>query len=167
MTASGVSTRRNRRTVKMPKRDTSTTKKTPPASPSKQVRDFRRRMECVGDFVREVFGVEHLSDPELLNRDAYLIVVSSIISALIEDHQTLSTAELAALSKTLAEQRRLDISQLEIDRRFPAKVPQDDTLTVGPDRKLPQAFARVVEQIYGTNLSNPSRDVGDDAAPAE
>ena len=93
------------------------------------------------------------TDEGALFLDAYLIVVSCIIEALVHGDERPSTSDLINFSKALAEQRRLDISRLEIERRFPEKVSSNDTLTATKDKPLPGGFSEVVEQIYGTNVT--------------
>lgn len=166
MTAPAARPRRNRRVAKVSRqgtpvgRDSSTIacRDEKEARTDEAAMDLRRRLSCVGRLVREVFGLDHNADASLITRDAYLIVVSRIIESLTGGAQELSTAELASLSKALAEHRRLDISQMEIERRFPEQVSGRDTLEADLPQPLPQGFGRIVEQIYGTNLSKPSKD---------
>ena len=124
-----------------------------PAVVETKLEEFRRRMKSVGTIVREVLGVSAVPDPEMRVHDAYLIVVSCIIEALVHGDERPSTSDLINFSKALAEQRRLDISRLEIERRFPEKVSSNDTLTATKDKPLPGGFSEVVEQIYGTNVT--------------
>lgn len=119
--------------------------------------DFRQRLGCAGQMVRDAFGLDH-PDPALVNRDSYLIVVSRIIQAITDGAKELSTADLTSLSKALAEQRRLEISRMEVERRFPETVSSPDTLDADTPKPLPKGFGRMVEQIYGTNLDKPSND---------
>lgn len=138
----------------------------PPKGPKPEqtaTRDFRRRMSCAGQLVRDVFGLND-PDPALVNRDSYLIVVARIIKTITDDTKELSTAELTSLSKALAEQRRLEISQMEIERRFPKPTSSPDTLDTDTPKPLPKGFGRIVEQIYGTNLNKPP-DNGDTESP--
>ncbi len=116
--------------------------------------EFRQRMKSVGTIVRDVLGVSRVPDSEMRVHDAYLIVVSCIIEALVHGDEKPSTSDLINFSKALAEQRRLDISRLEIDRRFPEKVSSDDTLAATGDKPLPGGFSGVVGQIYGTNVDD-------------
>lgn len=128
------------------------------------VQTFRKRMHYVGLIIRELIGTHRSADPALFTRHAYLIVMSRIIEALGDKENKLSTAELASLSKVLAEQRRLDISQMEIERRFP-KVDSDQNAPNGSAaRSLPEDFDHIVEQIYGTNLDD-SNEQGQTNAP--
>ncbi len=115
--------------------------------------DFRRRMRSIGRLLREAFGEDREHDPAVVTRDAYRVVVSRIIEALANAKPEISTEELIALSKAVAEQRRLDIARLEIERKYPQEVPPNDTDSPGPSRPLPKAFGRVVRDIYGTNLA--------------
>ncbi len=116
------------------------------------VQTFRKRMHYVGLIIRELIGTHRSADPALFTRHAYLIVMSRIIEALSDRQNNLSTTELASLSKVLAEQRRLDISQMEIERRFPKVDPDGNAPDRSDARSLPKDFDHIVEQIYGTNL---------------
>jgi hypothetical protein len=130
------------------------------------VQTFRKRMHYVGLIIRELIGAHRSADPALFTRHAYLIVMSRIIEALSDEKNNLSTTELASLSKVLAEQRRLDISQMEIERRFP-KVDSDPNARDGSDaRSLPEDFDHIVEQIYGTNLDG-SNQSGETNGPTQ
>lgn len=119
--------------------------------PKTALRAFRRRMHYVGEVIRELFGAQHNGNPEMATRAAYLTVVARIIQALNDDNGTLSTDQLASLSKVLAEQRRLDISEMELERRLSKDTPKEGA-PEGVSKSLPQDFNRIVEQIYGTNL---------------
>ncbi len=142
-------TTRKSRLRRTPKPSTDVTRSLGP----EQVQEFRRRMRFIGQLMRDTFGSEPGKDPASAARDAHRIVVSLIIGALVDATTKISTAELAALSKLLAEQRRLDISQLEIERKYPAKVSKGDTDSGNGSRPLPPDFGRIVGEIYGANLS--------------
>lgn len=127
-------------------------RKAPPANG--RLDEFRQRMKSVGTIVRDVLGVSSVPDPATRVHDAYLIVVSCIIEALVHGDERPSTSDLINFSKALAEQRRLDISRLEIERRFPEKVSSHDTLSATTDKPLPGGFSGIVGQIYGTNVDD-------------
>ncbi|MCH7527265.1 MAG: hypothetical protein IID39_07500 [Planctomycetes bacterium] len=59
--------------------------------------------------------------------------------------------EGAAKDAHLAEQRRLDISEMELERRLSKDAPKEGA-PEGVSKSLPKDFNRIVEQIYGTNL---------------
>jgi uncharacterized membrane protein len=111
---------------------------------------FRKRMRCVGDLLRDGLGLGGELDAAAMTRDAYRIVVAKIIEILVTGTEELTTSELATLSKVLAEQRRLDLAQTELDRKLPA--PSTDDESSGP-RTLSDSFGHIVKRIYGTNLS--------------
>jgi len=125
------------------------------------VRDFRRRMRCIGRMLREVFGLNHQDNPALMCRDGYLVAVSRIVEVLAKDDGQLSTSELAALSKALAEHRRLDLAEKD-GKRVPMNGESDpDGLTANESAQLPRRFGNMVDQIYGTNLSKSDESNGD------
>ena len=141
---------RSPRTAQVPAYDTG---KAPARSTC--VQKFRRRMECVGNLIRQWFGDGPPPDPEEVARDAYLVVVGRLIEALTAETDGPSTAELTALSKALAEQRRLDLVKMELDRKHPQTMPHDDTPDNGSTAP-PAGFGRMVKQIYGTDVDRPS-----------
>ncbi len=115
--------------------------------------EFRDRMRQIGRLIRESFGRHRRTDPAVITRDAYRVVVSLIIDTLSQASEKVSTEELAAVSKMLAEQRKLDIAQLEIERKYP-KPTAPARLSNGRDGPLPDRFSHVVTEIYGTNKSD-------------
>ncbi len=112
------------------------------------VRNFFHRMKCVGQLIHKGFGLEKIQDADIITKNAYLVVVSRIIEALSREDE-LSTAELATLSKTLAEQRRLEIQDKEIERKF-----------VKEERptKTPARLNGSINQLYGTGDERDQRN---------
>ena len=120
------------------------------------VREYRHRMACVGKFIRELFNGNPNPDPEMLARDAYLVVVGRLVEALSSGKETLSTADLTALSKALAEQRRLDLVGTELDRKHPPKSQNEGAPSDGSTR-FNSTVGTMVKQVYGTEADeNPS-----------
>ncbi|NOT01162.1 MAG: hypothetical protein HOP29_11095 [Phycisphaerales bacterium] len=126
--------------------------------------EFRRRMACVGKLVRDLCGLNEDTDPRLVVRDAYLVVVSEIIHAIATADERLPTDELAALSKALAEHRRLDQSQMELERKSAecdgSPVAESDRSASATSRhsQMPATLDEAVKDLYGTNLSRPAAD---------
>ncbi|MEE9296648.1 MAG: hypothetical protein V3W34_17020 [Phycisphaerae bacterium] len=116
--------------------------------------DFRDRMRHIGGLVRESFGPRRGSDYASVTRDACRVVVSLIIETLSEATERISTAELAAVCKMLAEQRKLDIAQMEIERKYPKKPSGGNRSPASRRGPLPERFGQIVEEIYGTNISD-------------
>lgn len=141
----------------------------PPAAgavaPIAGTEDLRQRYRRAGELIRNVFRLPPDADAELVTRDAYLIVVSRIIQAITDPDDgegdqakhELSTADLVALSKALAEHRRLHTSQLEIERRFPDKARSAEATGQDATDPLPPSFRRAIEQIYGPDLDDTGR----------
>lgn len=127
-------------------------------------------MGCVGKLVRDLCGLSEDTDPRLVVRDAYLVVVSEIIHAIATAEERLPTDELAALSKAVAEHRRLDLSQMELERKSggpaagggvaaPAGDARGDTVC---HSETPGTLGEAVRSVYGADLSAPP---GSAAAP--
>ncbi len=114
---------------------------------------FRDRMRHIGGLIRESFGPRRGSDSASVTRDACRVVVSLIIETLSEATEQISTEELAAVCKMLAEQRKLDIAQMEIERKYPKKPSGGNRSPTGRRGPLPERFGQIVEEIYGTNIS--------------
>ncbi len=140
--------------------------------------ELRQRYRCAGQLVRQVFRLPHDADPDLVTRDAYLVIVSSLIKAIVGpgndsdgQHRELSVAELVSLSKALAEHRRVNTAQLQVERRFPIKAPEEDLLEGDLSAALPQHYVRMITQIYGVDIekawgSPPTGGVEADAGTA-
>lgn len=118
------------------------------------VRNFFHRMKCVGRLIHKGFGLEKIQDADVITKNAYLVVVSRIIEALSREEE-LSTAELATLSKTLAEQRRLEIADKEIERKFTKEE---------PPTKTPAKLNGSIHQLYGTNDDHGDKTLDDQNA---
>ena len=93
----------------------------------------------------QTFGQFAESNPELWERRAYLMLVGLMYERLAVNEQEISTDELVALSKALAEQRRAEAQANDGDQ-------ETDRVDSRPDGELPEDFAEVVKQIYGTNF---------------
>ena len=110
------------------------------------VRNFFHRMKTVGQLIHKGFGLDKVQDADVITKNAYLVVVSRIIEALSREEE-LSTAELATLSKTLAEQRRLEIADKEIERKFTKDESAPPT---------PREVTGTLRNLYGTENLNAS-----------
>jgi hypothetical protein len=113
-----------------------------------KVRAHRCRQASVAKILNRTFGRFAKSNPELWERRAYLMLVGLMYERLAVNEQDISTDELTALSKALAEQRRAE-AQLRGSSEKEAQA-------VGAGGELPEDFGEVVKQIYGTNFHAPS-----------
>jgi hypothetical protein len=114
-----------------------------------KVRAHRCRQASVASILNRTFGRFAKSNPELWERRAYLMLVGLMYERLAVNEKEISTDELTALSKALAEQRRAEAQAR--DRRG---VETDQA--ENRDGELPQDFAEIVRQVYGTNFHAPS-----------
>lgn len=104
------------------------------------LKGVRRRQRRAGKILRKTMGKEVESDRRLWEDSAYLNLVEKIYVRLMEDKSGLPTEELTALSKAMAEHRR-------VSAREPG--------ATGPEAvkgELPEDFGEAVKQIYGTNF---------------
>ncbi len=111
-----------------------------PGTEDMSVRHFFHRMRTVGQLIHKGFGLDKVQDADVVTKNAYLVVVSRIIEALSREEE-LTTAELATLSKTLAEQRRLQIADKEIERKFTKEDATPPT---------PREVSGAIASLYGT-----------------
>jgi hypothetical protein len=111
----------------------------------------RRRQASVASIIDAAFG--HLSecDPGLWERRAYLMVLGLVYERLAANEQALSTDELVVLAKALAEHRRID-ARLRGGER--SEAPDGEVAPM--EGGLPDHFADVVRQVYGTNFQRPT-----------
>lgn len=109
-----------------------------------RMRTHRRRQASVAMILDKTFGELAESDAQLWDHRAYLMLVGLVYERLATNEKELSTDELVALAKILAENRRADA------RRPPCKQTTDEekapTKNDGP---LPKPFADAVREVYG------------------
>ncbi len=131
--------------------------------------EFRERMRSAGRIVREAFGLSVDGSPACTTDDAYRAVIGLIIEALVTGEQHVATSDLVAMSKAVAEQRRLDVADAESQRKNNRETLDDETSQAegskaegprgkagnrnGSPRTPPPIVKRVVHHIYGTNLA--------------
>lgn len=106
----------------------------------------RLRQASVASILDQLFGPFGASDPKLWERRAYLLLVGSVYERLAADAD-LSTDELVKLARVLAEHRR---------SKSPSKSGDSESLSSGAqgagDGPLPDRFAEMVRDLYGTSL---------------
>ena len=112
-----------------------------------KVRAHRCRQASVASILNRTFGRFAKSNPELWERRAYLMLVGLMYERLAVNEQEISTDELTALSKALAEQRRAEAQARDGSEK--------ETASGGAGGELPEDFGEVVKQIYGTNFHAP------------
>ena len=120
----------------------------PPAIDGSTLAAFRRRQASVAAILDETFGRLAESDPELWERRAYLMLMGTVYERLAGSSVDISTDELIALAKALAENRRVEARA----RDGKCDTAPDVTTENG---SLPERFSDIVRQIYGTNFCDP------------
>jgi hypothetical protein len=118
---------------------------------SEALKAHRRRQASVASILDALFGRLADCDPDLWERRAYLMLLGLVYERLATNEDELSTDDLVALSKTLAEHRRIDARVHTADRAAGAEENAE-----GGEGQLPDRFADVVRQVYGTNFQNPA-----------
>ena len=147
---------RKQRNAKMPKRRKRTSRAAEPETNEgwkERVQAHRKRQGSVATILNRTFGRFAKSNPDLWERRAYLMLVGVMYQWLAANEKEVSTEELVALSKMLAEQRRA-----EAQSRDNAE-PQTGPESVGAEGELPEDFGQAVKQIYGTNFHTPRENV--------
>ncbi len=111
---------------------------------SEQVRAHRRRQASVGAILDQTFGHLAKCGPDLWERRAYLMLIGMVYERLATNEDEISTEDLVALAKILAENRRA-----EARLRVLAQPPEAGTPSTDRAGELPERFADVVRQVYG------------------
>lgn len=112
----------------------------------RRLKGVRRRQRRAGKVLRKTMGKEGESDRRLWEDVTYLGLVEKIYVRLMEDKSGLPTADLTALSKAMAEHRRVSV-------REPRGTGPE---AVGTEGELPEDFGEAVRRIYGTNFQAPA-----------
>jgi hypothetical protein len=120
---------------------TAATKARTPAS------NHRHRQASVAALLDQTFGRFADSSPDMWERRAYLMLVGLVYERLATNEDELPTDEIVTLAKVLAENRRAE------KRVGDAKPPARRDASTSPDGALPTAFTRLVQQVYGTDLT--------------
>jgi len=134
---------------------------------SDRLRSHRERQASVASILDATFGPLGKCSPTLWDRRAYLMLVGLVYERLSVGEEELPTDEVVMLAKVLAEARRIDVRARET-----GSAKDDDDC--GADKKdaatprsgsLPDNFADVVRQVYGTNFHEPDESHSKEAAP--
>ena len=127
---------------------------------NRKMHAHRRRQASVAAILDETFGQLARCSPDLWERRAYLMLVGLVYERLATNEVEISTDELIALAKILAENRRAEARVSHAQRAETAEETSDPCTGELPDR-----FGDVVRQIYGTNLQTPdAQNIGKECA---
>ncbi|HUU82569.1 MAG TPA: hypothetical protein VM243_03595 [Phycisphaerae bacterium] len=121
-----------------------------------QQQELRRRWREARQIVREIVGRQDEHDPRIWEHGLYLLWLWLAVEYVVVRRDDMDSAELAALSKMIFDQRKLSLEQAKQLRKAAGPEGGDTADTT----KLPEHFGELVRQIYGTNFQ-------DDAAPGE
>ena len=137
--------------------------KTPAAGAvsEEKVRMHRKRQVSVASILEATFGTLAECHPDLWDRQAYLMLVGLVYDRLAASEAEIPTDELVALAKVLVGSRRAAVRVED-----PPQKPNAKGKAAPRKKKLPQEFADVVRQVYGTNYQSPSQEQTDKPAPA-
>lgn len=126
-----------------------------------ELRRYRTRQASVASILDATFGPLADCNTDLWDRRAYLMLVGLVYERLALSEDELPTKDLVALAKILAEARRAQTRTSDDSRKgVPA---ESDSPPTGP---LPERFADVVKQVYGTNFHEPGEAAGNGRTPA-
>jgi len=118
----------------------------------KEANSLKDRQKWVNALLKQVLGAKGKNNPRLLGQRVYLAMVAVLYDRLVTHGKDISTEELAALSKMLAEQRR---AEAQSSRGSGGREEQG----VEGEGELPENFGETVKQLYGTNFQAPSENV--------
>ena len=118
-----------------------------PASWEGQLRAHRARQASVASILDATFGKLAQCSPDLWGYRAYLMLIGLVYDRLATDERDISTDELVALAKVIAENRRLEVRLREM-----AGESETDTPPTPAEQHLPERLRDAVRQVYGTNL---------------
>lgn len=121
-----------------------------------QLRAHRARQASVSSILDDTFGDLAQSNPDLWDRRAYLMLVGLVYERLATNESEIPTDELVALAKVLAEGRRADARTKESSRP-----PDCEKVAPASDTPLPGHFSRIIRQVYGANLQDPTGNSDD------
>ena len=122
-----------------------------PATPEETLQDRRTRQAYVAEILQATFGDLAHCNPELWDRRAYLMLVGLVYERLAVGEEEISTEEVVALAKVLSESRRIALKANEAGRAG-----DESGKNNGRRGPLPNRFAEVVRQVYGTNFQSPA-----------
>lgn len=118
------------------------------------VRDHRRRQASIAEILEQTFGQFAQSDPALWDRRAYLMLVGLVYERLASPDDELTTNELVALAKVLAQNRHAEARVRNRDVAGDDAAGDEDSRSRG-NGELPERFRDIVRQVYGTNFQPP------------
>lgn len=124
----------------------------------KKVHAHRRRQASVAAILDQTFGRPAVCSPDLWERRAYLMLVGLVYERLATNEDEISTNELVALAKVLAENRRAE-ARLQTQ---PSEVTKPATGRTG---ELPTHFGNLVRQVYGVNFQAPQKPADRNESP--
>jgi hypothetical protein len=117
---------------------------------------FRQRMLAVSAILDCTLGSQAALEPELWRKGAYLILISTVVTTLVQRKAELSTAELVNLARVLEQARsRRGLSNSTNGHSNGDEAAAKAEVDAGISKPLPPYFADVVRQIYGTDLTSP------------
>lgn len=115
----------------------------------RRVASHRHRQASVASILDATFGRLAECHPDLWDRRAYMMLVGIVYERLALQECDIDNSELTALAKILAEGRRAQ-------GRGSSNVDGSDPSADGSrNGKLPNRFADVVKQVYGTSFRPP------------
>ncbi len=124
-----------------------------PAGDAAAARDRRTRQVCVARILEEGFGGLDQCRPSAWSRRAYWMLAGLIYERLAVDQESLTTAEVVALAKALAERER---SQRGSSRKAAGSGSKRGSRAADEtDREA--RFARMIRDIYGVKAPSERR----------
>ena len=135
--------------------------KDPPDSFAHRLRNHRVRQASVASILDKTFGKLAECAPDLWGHRAYLMLVGMVYERLAINEEDVSTEELVALAKVIAENRRLEVRLREL-----GETQRDNGKATTPEGPLPDHFGDIVRRVYGTNFAEAAQTRPTDRARA-
>ena len=128
------------------------------------VEQFRKTWRSARRALKLMFPAMNCPDSPLWGHEAFLRLVAGVHQELTGEG--MDGDKIQALSKLLAEQRRVQVQTLEIQRRIDTGLRggehdrdgAEDGPNAEPPRELPPNFDEMVRQIYGVNLAGGAEE---------
>ncbi len=126
----------------------------------KKVHAHRRRQASVAAILDQTFGRQAQCSPDLWERRAYLMLVGLVYERLATNEDEISTNELIALAKVLAQNHRAEARLRSQNQPSDATKP-----ATGGTGELPKHFGDLVRQVYGVNFQAPQKPTDRNKSP--
>ncbi len=126
---------------------------------------WRSRLAATGRVVDAMFGQSEREQADQFCNSAYLHLMSNVARTLQENKEQFPTAELARLSKIVAEQRAVGVKERDVELKTAKQTDSagGNDKTNPPTTGLPDNFDDIVRRIYGVEIKDEVRRSKDES----